>query len=403
MTGLPEYAFGLAEIALLSAVLQTLFLVMVLNSTPGKASAANRLLCASLLALALILTELACIEAGVTLKYPHLLGVSLPGYLVLAPGYLLYTKALAGRELSRRDAFHLLPALAGILLALPFFRLPAEEKAALLSQMTGAGFESFPLLAVFAISLISFQMMAYFYRAYADLDAYGAEAKAEFATVHILAADWLKKLSIGFCLFVAVFYLAAAEVFFFNPYRRTLLLADVLGFSIAGFVFFLSWKMYRHPELFALYTPGMMPQAQPGDAGDRRAKYEKTSLAPHQIRDHEKRLLELMERHKPFLDGELRLSDLAGSLGLPAHHLSQVINVSQERSFFDFINRYRIDHAKGLLSDPARAGNILQIAQASGFNSKAYFNRVFKKETGMTPSAFKKRLLSEQDKEHLAR
>src|SRR5690606_41905073 len=86
-----------------------------------------------------------------------------------------------------------------------------------------------------------------------------------------------------------------------------------------------------------------------------------------------------------------------------SHHLSQVINVSQERSFFDFINRYRIDHAKGLLSDPARAGNILEIALASGFNSKASFNRVFKKETGMTPSAFKKRLLSEQVKEHLAR
>jgi AraC-like DNA-binding protein len=270
-------------------------------------------------------------------------------------------------------------------------------------QLTGEGFTEFPLLAIFLISAISFQTIIYFYQAYDFLQEYEAAAKEKSASVSLLAADWLKKLSIAFCLFVVIFYLAAAELFFLYEYRQYMLSPDLFSFGIAGFIFLVSWHMYRNPELFALYTPGLLPQAEPVRGKGNRKKYEKTKLPPEQMVKYEKRLLECMGREQPYLDGELRLSQLAESLDMPAHHLSQVINVTRQQTFFDFINRHRINHAESLLIDPNSASNMLEIALASGFNSKASFNRIFKKETGMTPSAFQKRESGTETREYLTR
>jgi AraC-like DNA-binding protein len=73
------------------------------------------------------------------------------------------------------------------------------------------------------------------------------------------------------------------------------------------------------------------------------------------------------------------------------NHLSQVINAELNKSFFDFINEYRIAEAKRRLLDGRfEHYSILAIALEVGFNNKASFNRVFKKHTRMTPSDFVK-------------
>jgi len=60
------------------------------------------------------------------------------------------------------------------------------------------------------------------------------------------------------------------------------------------------------------------------------------------------------------------------------------------RNFCDFINVYRIEESKRLLSDPVRGErSILDIAYEVGFNSKSTFNSAFKKYTGMKPSEFR--------------
>jgi AraC-like DNA-binding protein len=86
----------------------------------------------------------------------------------------------------------------------------------------------------------------------------------------------------------------------------------------------------------------------------------------------------------------LRLTDLAALVGLHAHELSQVINQSFAQSYNDFVNRYRVEEAKRLLSDPAReADSLLTLAFEAGFNNKTSFNEAFKKHAGMTPSRFR--------------
>ena len=88
----------------------------------------------------------------------------------------------------------------------------------------------------------------------------------------------------------------------------------------------------------------------------------------------------------------MTLEQLAGQLSIRPKMLSQVINESLQQNFFDFINRYRIEAAKKLLTNPAdKKITVLEVLYEVGFNSKSSFNTIFKKHTGLTPSEFKKK------------
>ena len=61
------------------------------------------------------------------------------------------------------------------------------------------------------------------------------------------------------------------------------------------------------------------------------------------------------------------------------------------QNFFSFVNNYRIQLAKKLLSDPETSSMpIVELAVEVGFKSKSSFYDAFKKATEMTPTQFKK-------------
>ncbi len=104
---------------------------------------------------------------------------------------------------------------------------------------------------------------------------------------------------------------------------------------------------------------------------------------------HEK-LEHSLNTDKPYLQSGLTLSVLADRLGTSDRKLSAVINDMMEISFYDLINKYRIEEAKKrLVSSDYDKYSITGIAETCGFNSKSSFYRIFKKETGITPTQFK--------------
>ncbi|MDB4292481.1 AraC family transcriptional regulator [Maribacter sp.] len=103
------------------------------------------------------------------------------------------------------------------------------------------------------------------------------------------------------------------------------------------------------------------------------------------------RIKSLMEEEKPYLNPELNLSDLAKSAKLTRGQLSEIINVGFHQNFNDFVNGYRVEAFKSMLGENKHEQlSILGIAYECGFNSKATFNRVFKKLTSSSPSEFLK-------------
>ncbi len=99
-----------------------------------------------------------------------------------------------------------------------------------------------------------------------------------------------------------------------------------------------------------------------------------------------------MKTDKVFLNPELTLSDLADKLDMKPTELSHFINTCLGKNFNDYVNEYRVEEVKSLMSsittDPQ--ATIMELAYEAGFNSKASFNRIFKQFTQMTPTQFKK-------------
>ena len=102
-------------------------------------------------------------------------------------------------------------------------------------------------------------------------------------------------------------------------------------------------------------------------------------------------LLQVMDSEKPYLDSQLSLHKLSSSSQIPTGKLSSVINTFANQNFYDFVNAYRVKLIKErLATEDMQLYSILGIAEECGFNSKASFNRVFKKMEGKTPTQYLK-------------
>jgi len=122
-----------------------------------------------------------------------------------------------------------------------------------------------------------------------------------------------------------------------------------------------------------------------------RRKYAKSGLRSEQLLEYKARLEKIMKWEHAYLRSDLTLPGLASAIDCSVNHLSQVINAGFGVSFFDYLNQFRIEHAKGLLSKLNGQGDaVLNIAFTVGFNSNSAFYAAFKKYVGQTPAQFRR-------------
>lgn len=103
-----------------------------------------------------------------------------------------------------------------------------------------------------------------------------------------------------------------------------------------------------------------------------------------------KTLSTVIENEKPYLQPELNLSGLAERIGTSDKKLSALLNQSLSTSFYDYINHYRVEAVKEKLAlKEYEKYSLVGLAYSCGFNSKSSFYRAFRKETGISPTAYK--------------
>jgi AraC-like DNA-binding protein len=121
------------------------------------------------------------------------------------------------------------------------------------------------------------------------------------------------------------------------------------------------------------------------------AKYKHSGLSKERSSERFESFARFMQEKKPYRDSELTLFTLSKQFNIHPNHLSQLINQNRKQNFFDYINELRVNDVKEvLLSGKYANHSLLGIAHEFGFNSKASFNRAFKKFTGITPSEYKR-------------
>ncbi|WP_164084687.1 helix-turn-helix transcriptional regulator [Alteromonas flava] len=117
--------------------------------------------------------------------------------------------------------------------------------------------------------------------------------------------------------------------------------------------------------------------------------YERSALKTADLARIADKIYISIQNDRIYLNPDINLAVLASHLSEPPQYVTQTLSQQLDTSFFDLINNARIDHAKCLLIETKNS--VLDIALATGFNSRSSFYRAFKQFEGLTPSEYRNR------------
>ena len=117
-------------------------------------------------------------------------------------------------------------------------------------------------------------------------------------------------------------------------------------------------------------------------------KYQNSGLSKQAKVELANKINTAMSESKLYKSELLSLSVLAKHIGELPSYVTQTLSLEIGESFFEYINRWRIEDAAQRLRESDQT--VLEIANEVGFNSRSSFYKAFKKLQGCTPSVYRK-------------
>lgn len=321
------------------------------------------------------------------LSYPAFIGLNGMLPFIYSPAIYLYAKVVSSnkKNFEPNSILHFVPAVI-ILIAsvIGFFIFSNEEKLALLNLDVPKG-----VFIIIMRTIIPFYGITYIVLSLVEIKKYHHRLKENYSEIESLKLNWLIYLIFAMSL---VWVLEFIQI----------ILIDVVGkpenifykyiyLAISFIMFLIVYKSLKQPQIFSEVSFNEEEDTSELKNDYENISYNKSGLTEEKIDEIASSLIIIMQNEKPFLKSNLSLSDLALLNGVSAHNLSEVINTKLKKTFYDFINHYRVEEVKKMLNDVKYENySILSIGFEAGFNSKTSFNTIFKKFTGTTPSEFKR-------------
>jgi AraC-like DNA-binding protein len=154
--------------------------------------------------------------------------------------------------------------------------------------------------------------------------------------------------------------------------------------ATVGIVFMLA----RRTTTFSIEDRELVRELLEPEEDNTATKYARSRL-DEVMRARIRRKLDQAFANAVHRDNRLSLRGLCQHIRENPHYVSQVINQDLATSFYDLVNRQRIESAKSALTaDPAKT--VLEVALEAGFNSKSTFNTAFRQHAGSTPTQFRR-------------
>lgn len=298
----------------------------------------------------------------------------LPIYYSLAFGPLVYffTKALVEKEFqfTTINYWHFLPVLLQALLYV-FLRLGTYKDRRWFWMEIH---EPYTYDLEFNLTLIS--LVIYLALSVRLVRNYQHWIKNEYSEISQINLRWLYQLFIGMIV-LSVLWLGEAFLrTFYDYFPDTLIIAIPMGVL----VLFMAIGGIQQKTIIGVTNLDIPKKAK-------------------ETQDFDQRLLDRITKkmtdERFYLDAELTLQRFAEGIGENKRAVSESINFGLGIPFIDFVNQQRIAAFKQLLTqENAAKFSLLGLAFESGFNSKSTFNRVFKSMEGISPSEYRKRVVT---------
>lgn len=362
--------FNLSVVVLGMIISQGIFAAILLLAN-GKRAQAKRYLGLMVLAFSLWLCDAFFSYAGIYRQNPNF--YFLPIYFSLGFGPLLYiyTKSLVLKKFSfeRSDWLHFIAVFLQFALYV-FLRL---KDYTFRRWFWMEVHEPFTYNLEFNLSLVS--LLVYTFLSYRLVRRYQDMISNEFSEISKFDLRWLRQLFLGISILSIAWLFEAFLRTFFNYFPDQVVLVLPMGLLV---LFLAVGGLFQQNIIHGLSSVPL------------KAIREESKPIDQKLLE---RVTKKMISEKYYLDPELSLETFAKQLNLPKRQVSECINNGLQLPFIDFVNKHRVEHIKGLMQDEAyQKYSLLGLAFDSGFNSKSTFNRVFKKISGSSPSAYQKKV-----------
>lgn len=318
--------------------------------------------------------QLFFITQGLQLDYPLALYPFITFLFISGPlNYMRYHLFLyPGKRIPARVLAQMVPAVVILGWETWFYLFSGRANPEMMSQVFSAPARyllSYLIIAGAIVSLIQYGLLLKM-----ELGFIGVNETRE-PVLMSSAIIFLYMVNIG--LIASGFFLVEADV----------MLLGILLTGVAGITYLLFEN--RYPHFYQLVA-----------REERQKKYKKSLLEGLSREKIMRRLQELMEHEQIYRQDDLKLEDVAAMLYITPHQLSEFVNDQMGMNYASVINKYRIEEAKRILvSEPEKS--TLMIAFEVGFGSKQSFNLIFKNQTGLTPSGYRKQALAEPKGQNL--
>lgn len=315
--------------------------------------------------------------------YPAFLWTNVPFWFAIGPLFYLHGVSIFRKDqpFKTQDLLHFIPSLMVVVFFFQFYFIynPAE-KIHDYETMFGAdyNFDFVQIAYVLQIVVYGYLSLTVTRKRLAGLK----EQESDSSYIHL---SFLKNSYTGFIAYaLAAMTMALILVSFQDMYEKLLRYYSLVFLALASVVHISTYYFLIYKSSIPSKPSDFLKNTKKGTG-----KYASSSLGDKELKSLLNQIREYIHHNESYKNPNLRISDLAESLNIPSHHISQCLNQLLGKNFFDFINEYRVEAVKQNLLNPD-FGNytLFAIASECGFNSHSSFYRIFKKNTGQTPKAF---------------
>lgn len=341
-------------------------------------------------------------------KYPHIIMISAILFFIYWPTTYLYFKSNQEKEnfkLKKLYLIYFLPFIYYLITWFPFFIKSGKEKLAFVNIPKDSSSNIISRILAYLFMFILLFLMT---REYKKTKNKSLENK-----MFLIFNIFLSFLSIGY------------YIYFLLIYKFHIRVSNIIGFVSYQLVFIIP-ILLTSPLLLLLlisYFKNSMEEAVPNttikeltspiiekniensinkphdytmvknkDEKINKEKYKMNKISESDAKEYLEKIIDFVEDNEAYKDNDFNLTVLSNELNIPSAYISQALNTYKKETFYTFLNKYRIEIAKKMLtSSDYKSKTILAIAYESGFNSKATFNNFFKKTVGTTPSKYRQK------------